>query len=451
MPLEHLTAGQPRFHGHRLAAVGRSGAGLRVRLLDDRARTASCIWEAQFGDFANGAQVIIDQFISSGEAKWGRLCGLTLLLPHGYEGQGPEHSSARLERFLQLCAEHNMQVCVPSTPAQMFHMLRRQMMRPFRKPLIVMTPKSLLRHKLSVSPLEDLTRRRFRSIIDESTTCRPRKVDARRVLLRQGVLRPARSAPRTTASQRRDRAHRAAVSVPGRGVRSGDRQYSAAREIVWCQEEPQNQGAWYQIRHRLQEPLANEQQLCTPGAPGARRRPRGILKMHRRTAAGLVDAALRSSPKSQQQRDDAPQCDRQQEGIMSIEVKVPQLPESVTDATLVAWHKKPGDAGRARREPRRPRDRQGRAGSAGAGCRRDEGNQGRERRDGDERQVLAILEGGEAARRRSRRRYVRCERQRPVVAGQARQAGCESDADADGRETARIRGAARGAAAGDKP
>jgi 2-oxoglutarate dehydrogenase E1 component len=144
------------------------------------------IWEAQFGDFANGAQVVLDQFISSGEAKWGRLCGLTLMLPHGYEGQGPEHSSARIERYMNSAAEHNWQVCVPTTPAQIFHLLRRQAMRKVRKPLIIITPKSLLRHKEAISSIEELANGSFQTVIGEVEKLDAKKV--KRVVLCQGKI-----------------------------------------------------------------------------------------------------------------------------------------------------------------------------------------------------------------------------------------------------------------------
>jgi len=250
------------------------------------------VWEGQFGDFANGAQVVIDQFISSGEAKWGRLCGLTLLLPHGYEGQGPEHSSARLERFLQLCAEHNLQVCVPSTPAQMFHLLRRQIVRDFRKPLIVMTPKSLLRHKMAVSPLTSLSAGEFQLIIPESENI---AVDTtRRIVFCSGKV----YYDLLEARQVHGSVDIAIVRVeqlypfPIEEYAAVLKQYDHVDEIVWCQEEPQNQGAWYQIRHRLQEPLKDRQQLYYAGRPGAAAPASGIFKIHLQQQQALVEAAL---------------------------------------------------------------------------------------------------------------------------------------------------------------
>ena len=250
------------------------------------------IWEAQFGDFCNGAQVVIDQFISSGEAKWGRLCGLTLFLPHGQEGQGPEHSSARLERFLQLCAELNMQVCIPSTPAQMFHMLRRQMLRPLRKPLIVMTPKSLLRHRLSSSPLAELGSGRFQLVIPEVDPLETAGVQ--RVVFCSGKvyfdLLEARRAKGSTdvALVRIEQLYPFPTAEYAAILAS----YPAAREVVWCQEEPQNQGAWYQIRHQLQRPLQAGQQVFYAGRRGAAAPAPGIFQLHVQQQQSLVETAL---------------------------------------------------------------------------------------------------------------------------------------------------------------
>jgi 2-oxoglutarate dehydrogenase E1 component len=250
------------------------------------------IWEGQFGDFCNGAQVVIDQFISSGEAKWGRLCGLTLFLPHGQEGQGPEHSSARLERFLQLCAELNMQVCVPSTPAQMFHMLRRQMLRPLRKPLIVMTPKSLLRHRLSSSPLADLRTGRFQLLIPEVDALDPAGV--RRVVYCSGKvyfdLLEARRAKGATdvALVRIEQLY----PFPAAEYAASLARYPNAVEVVWCQEEPQNQGAWYQIRHQLQKPLKDRRQVFYAGRRGAAAPAPGIFQLHVQQQQTLVETAL---------------------------------------------------------------------------------------------------------------------------------------------------------------
>ena len=250
------------------------------------------IWEAQFGDFANGAQVVLDQFISSGEAKWGRLSGLTMFLPHGYEGQGPEHSSARLERYLQLCAQHNMQVCYPSTPAQMFHMIRRQMLRPYRKPLIVMTPKSLLRHKLSVSTLEDLHSGEFQTVIPEIDKLNDEQV--KRVVFCTGKVYFD-----LLEKRREDDIKDIAICrveqlypFPRSQVIAQLEQYPNAHEIVWCQEEPKNQGAWYQIMHHFKACINDNQTVFYAGRDASASPAAGYLSVHREQQAALVQSAL---------------------------------------------------------------------------------------------------------------------------------------------------------------
>jgi 2-oxoglutarate dehydrogenase E1 component len=250
------------------------------------------IWEAQFGDFANGAQVVIDQFITSGEAKWGRLCGLVMLLPHGYEGQGPEHSSARLERYMQLCADHNIQVCVPSTPAQVFHLLRRQMLRKIRKPLVVMTPKSLLRHKDAVSGLDELAKGRFRTVIGEVDELDARKVT--RVVVCSGKVYY------DLLAERRSKKHEDAVIVrleqlypfPAKAFDAELKKYPALKDIVWCQEEPQNQGAWYASRHHFVEHLAKGQTLHFAGRPAAASPAVGYHSKHVAQQKAVVEAAF---------------------------------------------------------------------------------------------------------------------------------------------------------------
>lgn len=251
------------------------------------------VWEAQFGDFTNGAQVVIDQFLSSGEAKWGRLCGLTMLLPHGYEGQGPEHSSARLERFLQLCAEHNMQVCVPSTPAQAFHMLRRQMVRTFRKPCIVMSPKSLLRHRMAVNALEDLTQGEFNPILSEADDLDDNKV--KRIVFCSGkvyydLLETRRKEEiDDVAIVRIEQLH----PFPAKDYEAELKRYSNAKSIVWCQEEPRNQGAWYQILHHLREPLDNNgDDIIYAGRQASASPAVGYYSLHVEQQRALVHDAL---------------------------------------------------------------------------------------------------------------------------------------------------------------
>jgi 2-oxoglutarate dehydrogenase E1 component len=291
IPLQHLAAGQAKFIviDSLLSEEAVLAFEYGFATTDPEALV---IWEAQFGDFANGAQVVIDQFISSGEHKWGRKCGLTLFLPHGFEGQGAEHSSARLERFLQLSAEHNIQVCVPSTPAQMFHMLRRQMLRPYRKPLIVMTPKSLLRHQLSVSSLEDITKGAFQPLIPEVDEQDAQAV--RTVVLCAGKV----YYDLLEARRKHEREDVAILRVeqiypfPREQLIRELERYPEAMDVVWCQEEPQNQGAWYQTQHNIIECMRSSQRLRYAGRPASAAPAVGHFPTHIEQQRALVAQAL---------------------------------------------------------------------------------------------------------------------------------------------------------------
>ena len=296
VPLQNLADGQPRFtiHDSFLSeeAVLAFEYGYATTAPNDLV-----IWEAQFGDFFNGAQVVVDQFISSGETKWGRLCGLTMLLPHGYEGQGPEHSSARLERFLQLCAEHNMQVCVPTTPAQIFHLLRRQVVRPLRKPLVVMSPKSLLRHKEATSSLEDLANGHFQMVLPDQAGLEAKK--AKRVIMCSGKVYYDLIAWRTenevddVAIVRVEQLY----PFPKEELFEALKDYVNLETLVWCQEEPLNQGAWYPSQHHMRAVAEMLKpglggQLKFAGRPASAAPAAGYMSVHTEQQRQLVEDAF---------------------------------------------------------------------------------------------------------------------------------------------------------------
>ena len=291
VPLQHISDNQPDFVVIDSVLSEEAVLGFEYGYATAEPNEL-VIWEAQFGDFGNGAQVVIDQFIAAGEVKWGRICGLALMLPHGYEGQGPEHSSARLERYLQLCADYNMQICVPSTPAQMFHMLRRQMIRPFRKPLIIISPKSLLRHKESISSLDDLANGEFQVVIPDVELRNTQKV--KRVVFCSGKVYF------DLVAARRERGIddigivriEQLYPFPHDHFKIEIDRYKDAKEIVWCQEEPGNQGAWHRIQHYLQRQMLPHQKLSYALRPSSSTPAGGYLALHNQRQKAVVDAAL---------------------------------------------------------------------------------------------------------------------------------------------------------------
>ena len=291
VPLEHLKPDQPSIE--LIDSVLTENAVLAFEYGYATSEPGRLVvWEAQFGDFANGAQVVIDQFIASGEVKWGRICGLVMLLPHGYEGQGPEHSSARPERYLQLCAQHNMQVVVPSTPAQIFHLLRRQMIRQYRKPLVVMSPKSLLRHKEAVSTMDDLAEGRYRTVIGEVDSIDPKK--ARRVIVCSGKVYYD-----LLAYRRESKIDDVAIvrleqqyPFPHADFKTEIARYAKAKEVVWCQEEPQNQGAWYRLRAYLRADVLDSHVLAYAGRSISASTAVGYAAKHNAEQKQLIEDAF---------------------------------------------------------------------------------------------------------------------------------------------------------------
>jgi 2-oxoglutarate dehydrogenase E1 component len=296
IPLQHLSDKQPSCEIIDSVLTEQAVLGFEYGYSTSDP-TRLIVWEAQFGDFVNGAQVVIDQFISAGEVKWGRICGMVMLLPHGYEGQGPEHSSARPERFLQLCAQHNMQVCVPSTPAQVFHMLRRQMLRRYRKPLIVMSPKSLLRHKEAVSSLQELADGEFQAVIGETEKL-SKKVT--RVLVCSGKIYYE-----LLSYRRENKIDNIAIvrleqqyPFPHEEYTKAVSQFPQAKEVVWVQEEPQNQGAWYRLRAYLRSDTPDAMVLAYAGRPISASPAVGYAQKHLAEQKQLVEDAFATDLKS---------------------------------------------------------------------------------------------------------------------------------------------------------
>ena len=275
MPLQHVAEGQARCEIYNSTLSEAGVLGFEYGYSRDYPE-ALVLWEAQFGDFANVAQAVIDQFVSAGEDKWGLLSGLVLLLPHGMEGQGPEHSSARIERFLQLAARHNFQICQPSNAAQYFHLLRRQALRLWRKPLVVFTPKSMLRHPDAASPLEDFTQRQFLNVLPDHAVA-----DARRILLCTGKI------GHELRDERRKRNDSSTAVVfleqmypfPEAELAAEFERHPSAREIVWVQEEPANMGALFYVQPRLQR-IAGKRHVLTVKRSASATPATGSAKAH---------------------------------------------------------------------------------------------------------------------------------------------------------------------------